>query len=60
MVADVPSGFSLTRPKKLKKNNNNTKDHRYNLTLGLRGKSKLAQDAYEEGHQICRKEAKVL
>jgi hypothetical protein len=31
-----------------------------NLTQGLIEKSKLAQHAYEEGHKICWKEAKVL
>jgi hypothetical protein len=29
------------------------KEHRCNLTEGLREKSKLAQHAYEEGHKIC-------
>jgi predicted GIY-YIG superfamily endonuclease len=36
------------------------KEHRYNLTQGLFKKSKLAQHAYEEGHKIFWKEAKVL
>jgi hypothetical protein len=36
------------------------KQHKYNLTQGLLEKSKLAQPAYEEGHKICWKEAKVL
>jgi predicted GIY-YIG superfamily endonuclease len=36
------------------------KEHNYNLTQGLLEKSKLAQHAYEEGHRICWKEAKVL
>jgi hypothetical protein len=30
------------------------------VTQGLLQKSKLAQHAYEEGHKICLKEAKVL
>jgi hypothetical protein len=32
----------------------------YNLTHGLLKKSKFAKHAYEEGHKICWKEAKVL
>jgi hypothetical protein len=36
------------------------KEHKYNLTQGLLEKSKLAQHAYEEGHEICWNEAKVL
>jgi predicted GIY-YIG superfamily endonuclease len=36
------------------------KEHKYNLTQGLLEKSKLAQHAYEEGHKICWKEAKVV
>jgi hypothetical protein len=36
------------------------KEHKYNLTQGLLDKSKLAQHAYEEGHKICWKDAKVL
>jgi predicted GIY-YIG superfamily endonuclease len=36
------------------------KEHKYNLTQGLLEKSKLAQHAYEEGHRIRWKEAKVL
>jgi hypothetical protein len=36
------------------------KQQRYNLTLGLLEKSKLAQYMYEEGHRICWEEAKGL
>jgi hypothetical protein len=36
------------------------KEHKYNVTKGVFEKSKLAQHAYEEGHKICWKEAKVL
>jgi predicted GIY-YIG superfamily endonuclease len=36
------------------------KEHKYNLAQGLLQKSKLAQYAYDEGHKICRKQAKVL
>jgi hypothetical protein len=36
------------------------KEHKYNLTQGLLENSELAQHAYEEGHEICLKEAKVL
>jgi hypothetical protein len=36
------------------------KEHKYNLTQGLLKKSKLTEHAYEEGHKICWKEAKVL
>jgi predicted GIY-YIG superfamily endonuclease len=36
------------------------KKHKYKLTYGLLEKSKLAQHAYEEGHKICWKEARVL
>jgi hypothetical protein len=36
------------------------KVHKYNLTQGLLEKSKLAQHAYEEGHRIFLKEAKVV
>jgi hypothetical protein len=36
------------------------KEHKYDLTQGLFEKSKLAQHAYEYGHKICGKEAKVL
>jgi hypothetical protein len=36
------------------------KEHKYTLTQGLLEKSKMAQHAYEEGHKICWKEAKVL
>jgi hypothetical protein len=36
------------------------KEHKYNLTQGLLGKSKLAQHAYEEGNKIRWNEAKVL
>jgi hypothetical protein len=36
------------------------KEHKYNLTQGLLEKSKCAQHAYEEGHKICWKDAKVL
>jgi hypothetical protein len=36
------------------------KEHKYNLTQGMHEKSKLPQHAYEEGHKICWKEAKVL
>jgi hypothetical protein len=36
------------------------KEYKYNLTHGLFKTSKLAQRAYEEGHKICWKEAKVL
>jgi hypothetical protein len=36
------------------------KKHKYNLTQGLLEKSKLAQCAYEVGHKICWKEAKVF
>jgi hypothetical protein len=32
----------------------------YNQTQGLLEKSKVAQYAYEEGHEICWKEATVL
>jgi hypothetical protein len=34
--------------------------HKYNLTQGLLEKSKLDQHAYEQGHKICWKEAKVF
>jgi hypothetical protein len=36
------------------------KEHKYNLTRGLLGKSKLAQHAYEEGHIVCWNELNVL
>jgi hypothetical protein len=36
------------------------KEHKYDLTQCLLGKSNLAQYAYEEGHKICCKEEKVL
>jgi hypothetical protein len=36
------------------------KEHKYNLTQGLLEKSKLAQHAYEGGHEIGWKEAKGL
>jgi predicted GIY-YIG superfamily endonuclease len=36
------------------------KEHKYNLTQGLLEKSKLAQQAHEEGCIICWKEAKIL
>jgi hypothetical protein len=36
------------------------KEQKYNLTQGLIEKTKLAQHAYEGGHKICWKEAKVL
>jgi hypothetical protein len=36
------------------------KEHKYNLTQGLLEKSKSGQHAYEEGHRLCWKEAKVL
>jgi hypothetical protein len=36
------------------------KEHKCNLTEGVLEKSKLAQHEFEEGHKICRKEAKVL
>jgi hypothetical protein len=36
------------------------KEHKYNLTQIFLEKSKLAQHAYEEGHRICWKGAKVL
>jgi hypothetical protein len=36
------------------------KEHKYNMTQGLLEKSILAQHAYEEGHQICLNEAKVV
>jgi hypothetical protein len=36
------------------------KEHKYNLTQGLLGKSKLAQHAYEKGHKIFWNEAKVF
>jgi predicted GIY-YIG superfamily endonuclease len=36
------------------------KEHKYNLTQGLIGKTKLAQHAYQGGHKICWKKAKVL
>jgi hypothetical protein len=32
----------------------------HNLTLGLPEKSKLAQNAYDQGHKLCWNEAKVL
>jgi hypothetical protein len=35
------------------------KEHKYNVTQGLLEKSKLVQHAYEEGHKICWKGAKV-
>jgi hypothetical protein len=35
-------------------------EHKYNLTQGLLGKSKLAQHAYEAGHKIRWNEARVL
>jgi hypothetical protein len=37
-------------------------EHKYNLTQGLTEKSKLAQQAYKEGHKIlvCWTEAKVM
>jgi predicted GIY-YIG superfamily endonuclease len=34
--------------------------HKFNLTQGLLKKSKLAQHAYEEGHKIFWKLAKIL
>jgi hypothetical protein len=36
------------------------KEYKYNLTQGLLKKSKLAQHAFEEGHKVCWKEARVL
>jgi hypothetical protein len=36
------------------------KEHRYDLKQGLLEKSKSAQHAYQEGNQICEKEATVL
>jgi hypothetical protein len=36
------------------------KEHRYNVTQGLLEKSKLDQHAYEDGHNISWKDAKVL
>jgi hypothetical protein len=36
------------------------KEHKYNLTQGQLEKSKLAEHAYEEGHKIWWKNAKVL
>jgi hypothetical protein len=36
------------------------KEQKYTLAQGLLEKSKLGQHAYEEGHKICWKEAKVL
>jgi hypothetical protein len=36
------------------------KEHKYNLTQGLPEKSKIAHHAYEEGHRIFWKEAKVF
>jgi hypothetical protein len=36
------------------------KEHKYNLTQGLLETSELAQHAYEEGHEVCWKDAKVL
>jgi hypothetical protein len=36
------------------------KEHNNNLTQGLLEKSELSQHAYEAGHKICWKEAKVL
>jgi hypothetical protein len=36
------------------------KEHKCSLTQGLLEKPKLAQNAYEEGHRICLKEAEVL
>jgi hypothetical protein len=35
-------------------------EYEYNLTQGVIEKSRLAQQAYEEGHKICWKRAKVL
>jgi hypothetical protein len=35
------------------------REHKYNLTQALLGKSKLFQHAYEESHKICWKEAKI-
>jgi hypothetical protein len=35
------------------------KEHKHNLKQGLLEKSKLAQDAYEEGHRIKWNEAKA-
>jgi hypothetical protein len=35
------------------------KEHKYNLTQGLLEKSKLVLHAYEEGHKVWWKEAKV-
>jgi hypothetical protein len=37
-----------------------TKEHKYNRTQGLLEKSNLTIHAYEKGHKICWKEAKVL
>jgi hypothetical protein len=36
------------------------KEHKHNLRQGVMEKLKLAQHAYDKGHQICWKEAKVL
>jgi hypothetical protein len=36
------------------------KEYRHNVMCGLLERSRLAQHAYEEGYQICWKEAKVL
>jgi hypothetical protein len=36
------------------------KEHGYNLMQGLFEESKLSQHAYEDSHQICCKEVKVL
>jgi predicted GIY-YIG superfamily endonuclease len=36
------------------------REHKYDLTQGWLGKSKLAQHEYEEGHKICWKEGEVL
>jgi hypothetical protein len=37
-----------------------TEEHKYDLTQGRLGKSKLAQHDYEEGHKIFWKESEVL
>jgi predicted GIY-YIG superfamily endonuclease len=37
-----------------------TMEHKYNLTQVVLEKSKFVQHAYEEGHEVCWKEAEVL
>jgi hypothetical protein len=53
IVADVTSPETSRPEVRIKEPN-------YNLTQGLLKKAKLAQRAYEEGHKICWKEAKVV